>query len=127
METDNEFQLTAEVFTDIPMYSEVVPVTAVEAAEPAEEEQATDEYVFVLTEPLLPMGELTPFEQQTIDVMISGAFDPFDPFYVGEDGTIDTELFGNVQWAAVVLRYDLIDAGIAPENFATVAEQWLSV
>lgn len=121
MENDNAFQLTAEVFTDIPMYSEVVPVTAVEAAEPAEEEQAPDEYVFVLPEPLLPAGELTPFEQQVLSIVVTADYDPFQAAFINEDGSRNELLFAEVTktWLA------LGEAGVDPADYAVVAEQWL--
>lgn len=127
-EEQADFQLTAEVITDVATFSEVTPETEAEVAEDDIEEQPVELYLFVfgpeeiIFEDLPPVNELTQFEQQMIDAMLTGNFDPFDSLYAAPDG-INMELW----WGASQLYNNLVYNGIAPENFEAVATEWLSM
>lgn len=123
---DSDFQLTAEVLTDVAIIAEL-PVGDSALPEVTLGETAPEPDLFVFEaagETVLPLGELTPFEQQVLTVVLTGNYDPFDPFYVGQDGAIDTALCGDVWWGASVLINDLTNADVAPEDFAAVATEW---
>lgn len=130
-QTEGEFQLTAEVITDVATFSEITPEAAPEVAEVSIEEQPVELDLFefapaeILPEELgiPPSSELTPLEQQTIDAMLTGDFDPFSDYYRMEDGHINMEVW----WGASTLYNNLVYNGIAPENFEAVATEWFSV
>lgn len=127
-QTDGEFQLTADVFTDVEIFSEIPSEVEPEVVESGIEEQSveTDLFVFepaedVIVEGLQAEGELTPFEQQTIDAMLTGNFQPFDALYANADGSINMDLW----WGSCWLYNDLVANGIAPEDYAATATAWL--
>lgn len=128
--TDSDFQLTVEVITDVATFSEVTSETTPEVAEPGTEEARLAEldlFAFAPAEILPeelgipPSSELTQLEQQTIDAMLTGDFDPFSSIYATPDG-INMEVW----WGASQLYNNLVYNGIAPENFEAVATEWFS-
>lgn len=126
---ESDFQLTAEVFTDVEIFP--MPETAQDAPEvlPVEEPplRPSDD-AFSFEPPTLvpeePVPTITAFEQRVIDLVTAQDFNPFNGSYYNADGFgIDQDLF----WAVSMLHNDLDAAGVLPADYGVVAHEWFSV
>ncbi len=124
-ESDNEYVLTAEVFTDISPFFTEVPLAPEEP--PTEQEVEPDTFEFpVASEPpaipdeVIPAETLTPFEQRVIDAVLAGDMGHFAPAFITADGAWDYDLWS----AASRLANDLVNNGVAAADYAATATDW---
>ena len=124
----SDYQLTVEVsdlvFTESEFLQEATATDAEDLVALTEE----DAFVFTPMEPieftieeeLVP--QLTEFEQNVIDAILSQDFDPFSAIYANPDGSINMEMW----WTASSIGNNLVYNGIALEDYAATAADWLS-
>ncbi len=123
-ESGNEYELTADVFTDVAIFSEThdAVVSDPEASPDAPVEQMD---AFVFSDAPVPVEEepvdtLTAFEQQTLDAVLAGDLGCFAPAFINDDGSWNYDLWSS----ANTLGNDLVANGIAVEDYSATATSW---
>ena len=122
-ESGNEYELTADVFTDVAMFSELPDSVATE--EPTETtilvEPPTDEFVFSDAPAPVEGAALTEYEQQLLGIVVAADYSPFGDAFMNTDGSWNQTLYE----AAMAIWTELGEMGVDPSDYAAVATDWL--